>query len=77
MVMDNIETAKQKNDVTTIKKTKSFLAPYKSFILLGSLFLISLIFLYCVYLSFPKLQEYVSCLEYLIIDSQTQLIFKT
>ena len=41
------------NNLQTHKSTS-----YKSFLILGSIFLISLSALYVVYLTFPKLEEY-------------------
>ena len=48
-----------KNDIKTSLYKKSNIAPYKSFIILGTIFLISLSLLYFIYLSFPKLEEQV------------------
>jgi hypothetical protein len=45
------------DDIKTLSYKKSNIAPYKSFIILGTIFLISLSLLYFIYLTFPKLEE--------------------
>ena len=47
----------EKSRSSSLNKPTTTTTPYKSILLLGAIFLISLSLLYIVYLSFPKLQE--------------------